>query len=274
MAITTKLELRQGQSLVMTPLLQQAIKLLQLSHVELQSFVEAELERNPLLERADPDEPAASGDLGLGSAPGMKDEPDGQSSAQETDAGEGDEGEWIDLESDASRSEDLDVEPQDAFPDADAAAFAGATGLGPAAFGQSGGAASGDAPNLEAYVAGERTLKDHLTEQLILAFADPAHRLIGHHLIDMTDEAGYLSGDLAGGAELLGAPLALVEETLRVMQGFDPSGVFARDLRECLMLQLKEQDRCDPAMAALIENINLLDVHVLPSLKRASKVSD
>jgi RNA polymerase sigma-54 factor len=274
MAITTKLELRQGQSLVMTPLLQQAIKLLQLSHVELQSFIEAELERNPLLERADPDEPVASGDLGLGSAPGMKDEPDGQSSAQETDAGEGDEGEWIDLESDASRSEDLDVEPQDAFPDADAAAFAGAAGLGIAPFGQGGGAGSGDAPNLEAYVAGERTLKDHLTEQLILAFADPAHRLIGHHLIDMTDEAGYLSGDLAGVADLLGAPLALVEETLRVMQGFDPSGVFARDLRECLMLQLKEQDRCDPAMAALIENINLLAVHDLPALKRAAKVSD
>jgi RNA polymerase sigma-54 factor len=123
-------------------------------------------------------------------------------------------------------------------------------------------------------VAGERTLKDHLTEQLILAFADPARRLIGHHLIDMTDEAGYLSGDLAGVADLLGAPLALVEETLRVMQGFDPSGVFARDLRECLMLQLKEQDRCDPAMAALIENINLLAVHDLPALKRAAKVSD
>jgi RNA polymerase sigma-54 factor len=274
MAITAKLELRQGQSLVMTPLLQQAIKLLQLSHVELQSFIEAELERNPLLERADPEEPAASGDPGLGAAPGLRDEPDGQSAAQETDAGEGDEGEWVDLESDTSRSEDLDVEPQDAFPDAEGAAFAGATGLGTAAFGQGGGAASGEAPNLEAYVAGEKTLKDHLTEQLTLAFADPARRLIGHHLIDMTDEAGYLSGDLAGVADLLGAPLALVEETLRVMQGFDPSGVFARDLRECLSLQLKEQDRCDPAMAALIENINLLAVHDLPALKRAAKVSD
>jgi RNA polymerase sigma-54 factor len=274
MAITAKLELRQGQSLVMTPLLQQAIKLLQLSHVELQSFIEAELERNPLLERADPDEPAASADPGPGSAPGLKDEPDGQSSAPETDAGDGEEGEWIDLESDTSRSEDLDVEPQDTFPDADPAALAGANGLGTAAFGQSGGGGSGDAPNLEAYVAGEKTLKDHLTEQLTLAFADPARRLIGHHLIDMTDEAGYLSGDLAGVAGLLGAPPALVEETLRVMQGFDPSGVFARDLRECLSLQLKEQDRCDPAMAALIENINLLAVHDLPALKRAAKVSD
>ena len=57
------------------------------------------------------------------------------------------------------------------------------------------------------------------------------------------------------------------------MQGFDPCGVFARDLRECLMLQLKEQDRCDPAMAALIENINLLAVHDLAALKRAARKS-
>ena len=128
--------------------------------------------------------------------------------------------------------------------------------------------------NLEAYVAEERTLRDHLTDQLVLAFADPAQRLIGHHLIDMTDEAGYLRGDLAGVAELLGAPLALVEQTLEVMQGFEPCGVFARDLRECLMLQLKEQDRCDPAMAALIDNLNLLAVHDLAALKRVARVSD
>ncbi|MGD9502179.1 MAG: RNA polymerase factor sigma-54 [Methyloceanibacter sp.] len=274
MAITAKLELRQAQGLVMTPLLQQAIKLLQLSHVELQSFIEAELERNPLLERADAEEPGAGADPGLGAAPGMKDEPDSRSPGQESEAGEGEEGEWIDLESDSSRSEDLDIEPQDAYPDADGAMLAGFAAGDPAPFGQGAGMASGEAPNLEAYVAGERTLKDHLTEQLILAFADPASRLIGHHLIDMTDEAGYLTGDLAGLAELLGAPPELVEETLSVMQGFDPSGVFARDLRECLMLQLKEQDRCDPAMAALIENIELLAVHDLSALKRAAKVSD
>jgi len=128
--------------------------------------------------------------------------------------------------------------------------------------------------NLEAYVAEERTLRNHLTEQLVLAFADPAQRLIGHHLIDMTDEAGYLRGDLESVAELLGAPLELVEETLEVMQGFEPCGVFARDLCECLMLQLKERDRCDPAMAALVQNLQLLAVHDLAALKRAARVSD
>ena len=128
--------------------------------------------------------------------------------------------------------------------------------------------------NLEAYVAEERTLRNHLTDQLMLAFADPARRLIGQHLIDMTDEAGYLSGDLDALAELLGAPLELIEEVLCVMQGFEPCGVLARDLRECLTLQLKEQDRCDPAMAALIENLHLLAAHDLVALKRAARVSD
>ena len=275
MAITAKLELRQTHSLVMTPQLQQAIKLLQLSHIELAAFVETELERNPLLERADSDEVGpAIAEPAIDPAPPVKEETETQGAAGEgeAEAGDGDDGEWVDRETGASGSEDFDVEPHDVFPDADDPS--------PGAFKDSGwstlgaGTGSGEDPNLEAYVAEERTLRDHLTEQLVLAFADPARRLIGHHLIDMTDEAGYLRGDLEGLAELLGAPLELVEEALAVMQGFDPSGVFARDLRECLMLQLKEQDRCDPAMAAMVENLNLLAVHDLAALKRAAKVSD
>ena len=160
------------------------------------------------------------------------------------------------------------------FPDAESFSPGALKDSGWATLGQGSRASVDEESNLEAYVAEERTLRDHLTEQLVLAFADPAQRLIGHHLIDMTDEAGYLRGDLESVAELLGAPLELVEETLKVMQGFEPCGVFARDLRECLMLQLKEQDRCDPAMAALIENLQLLAVHDLAALKRAARVSD
>jgi RNA polymerase sigma-54 factor len=194
--------------------------------------------------------------------------------ADEAEAGEGDDNEWIDLETGGSRTEELDIEPQDAFPDPDGAPPGAVTTSGWNALDPGMGGGRDDNPNLEAYVAEERTLKDHLTEQLALAFADPPRRLIGYHLIDMTDEAGYLRGDLAALAELLGAPLELVEETLRVMQGFDPCGVFARDLRECLILQLKEQDRCDPAMAALVDNLDLLGRHDLPALKRAAGVSD
>ncbi len=278
MAITTKLELRQTHSLVMTPQLQQAIKLLQLSNLELASFVEAELERNPLLERAESDEtgsPIAEPANAPGPTPVREEsEARGAPGEAEAETGDGDDGEWIDLEAGRSRAEDLDVEPQDVFPDADGFAPGALKDSGWSALGHSARASSGEDPNLEAYVAEERTLKDHLTDQLVLAFADPARRLIGHHLIDMTDEAGYLRGDLAGVAELLGAPLELVAETLAAMQGFDPCGVFARDLRECLMLQLKEQDRCDPAMEVFVENLHLLAVHDLAALKRAARVSD
>ena len=267
MAITPKLELRQAHSLVMTPQLQQAIKLLQLSNLELTAFVEAEVERNPLLEHAEADETGP-----VAAEPGS-DSGTQAAEKQEGEAGEIEDDEWIDLESGAPAAEDLDIEPQDAFPDPDGDAPNAVPTSGWNGLDQSMGGSREDSPNLEAYVAEEKTLKDHLTEQLALAFADAPRRLIGFHLIDMTDEAGYLRGDLAALADLLGAPLELIEETLAVMQGFDPSGVFARDLRECLTLQLKEQDRCDPAMAALVDNLDLLGRHDLTALKRAAGVS-
>jgi RNA polymerase sigma-54 factor len=282
MAFTTKLELRQSHSLVMTPQLQQAIKLLQLSNVELASFVETELERNPLLEREESDESGVS----LATEPPepfaaeVKEEMNGHAvdgaEQSDGDAGNSDEGEWLDLQSDdrSSQPDELDTDPQDVFPESEGYGAGapkdsnwGTLGQGPRLDGD-------EAPNLEAYVAEERTLKDHLSEQLMLAVSDPAKRLIGQHLIDMTDEAGYLQGDLAALGELLGGPLDLIEETLKVMQSFDPCGVFARDLRECLALQLKERDRYDPAMAALIENLDLLADHDLAALKRAARVCD
>ena len=282
MAMTTKLELRQTHSLVMTPQLQQAIKLLQLSNMELATFVETELERNPLLERADPEEtggPAEPTVEPVAAAAKQAAEQDGSGASTETRTGDGEaesgDGEdWVDLETGGSRTDDLDAEPQDMFPDADGFSPGVVKDSGWSTLGQGSRISVDEDSNLESYVAEERTLRDHLTDQLVLAFADPARRLIGQHLIDMTDEAGYLRGELDSLAELLGATVDLVEETLAVMQGFDPCGVFARDLRECLTIQLKEQDRCDPAMAAMIENINLLAVHELAALRRAARVSD
>jgi RNA polymerase sigma-54 factor len=275
MAINTKLELRQTHNLVMTPQLQQAIKLLQLSNLELASFVEGELERNPLLERAEGEE--GSG----GEAPASAAKAEGESDAGAGEASSDAEGEpsesedFVDLETpSAAGSDAMDAEPQDVFPEADSFSPGALKDSGWAALAQGQRAGSDEESNLEAYVAEERTLRDHLAEQLALAFADPPRRLIGHHLIDMTDEAGYLRGDLDALAELLGAPLGLIEEVLCTMQGFEPCGVFARDLRECLSLQLKEQDRCDPAMAALIENLHLLAAHDLVALKRVARVSD
>ncbi len=286
MAITTKLELRQSHSLVMTPQLQQAIKLLQLSNMELAAFVDAELERNPLLEREEADEAngAVNGeapelylspfkDSEQGDGGGAGEAAPGEASEARADPEDGD-GDWLDLQADRGGKEpELDTEPQDVFPEADSY---GAGGLKESSWNgpSQGGADSDEAPNLEAYVAEQRTLKDHLSEQLAFAFADPPRRLIGQHLIDMTDEAGYLQGDLPSLAERLGAPPELVEETLWVMQGFEPCGVLARNLRECLTLQLKELDRCDPVMAKLIDNLDLLAAHDLTALKRLCGVSD
>jgi RNA polymerase sigma-54 factor len=266
MAINAKLELRQTHSLVMTPQLQQAIKLLQLSNMELATFVEGELERNPLLEQAEADEPSGSDE------PAAAAKDDDGSDVSES----GDDGDWLNLETenDSGRTEDLDADPQDVFPDAETFTPGAVTDSGWSGLTQGPRADGDEAANLEAYVAEEKTLRDHLSEQLTLAFSDPARRLIGQHLIDMTDEAGYLRGELEPLAELLGAPLELVEETLAVMQGFEPCGVFARDLRECLTLQLKERDRCDPAMAALIGNLHFFATHDLVALKRAACVSD
>jgi RNA polymerase sigma-54 factor len=123
--------------------------------------------------------------------------------------------------------------------------------------------------NLEDFVAAGLSLADYLTEQLHVAITDPAERLIGAHLIHAVDEAGYLRGDLDELADKLGAPAGLIDKVLGVLQGFDPPGVFARDLAECLALQLKEQNRYDPHIAKLLDNLALLGGHNLAALKRA-----
>jgi RNA polymerase sigma-54 factor len=98
--------------------------------------------------------------------------------------------------------------------------------------------------------------------------------MIGQYLIDMVDEAGYLTGDLASVADKLGAPPAEVEAVLNIVQGFDPPGVCARNLSECLAIQLKEQNRFDPAMATLVDRLDLLAKRDLASLRRICSVGD
>ena len=127
----------------------------------------------------------------------------------------------------------------------------------------------GEDTNLEDFVAAGRSLADHLTEQLQVVVTDPAERLIGAHLIHMVDEAGYLQGDLDELADKLGAPAGLIDKVLARLQTFDPPGVFARNLAECLALQLKDQNRYDPQIARLLDNLALLGSHNLAALKRA-----
>ncbi len=254
MALSTKLELRQGQQLVMTPQLQQAIKLLQLSNMELNAFVETELERNPLLERGE--------DAGIPIATGV-DRPETEPASQISDGS-------LDLiASVAKASADLDADHASVDPDAGPGEFRPDLSGGSWSTMRTGGnGASDEDSNLESYVAGEISLKDHLTTQLNHAFAGPAERLIGGYLIDLVDEAGYLRDDLAELADKLGAAPGLIDRVLATLQTFSPAGVFARDLKECLALQLKELGRYDPMIATLLDNLQMLAQHNLAALRR------
>jgi RNA polymerase sigma-54 factor len=270
MALTQRLQMRQSQALVMTPQLMQAIKLLQLSNLDLAAYVEGEIEKNPLLERASDGEPGGDGSTDSldGAAGGEAD------AVAANDAGP----DRIDDSLETSRSaieERLGTDLENEFPD-DPGSSAGNDALAPPSEWSgvgAGGHERGDA-NLESFVSAAPTLADHLAEQLVLAIADPQRRMIGRYLIDMIDDAGYLAGPLEPVAEKLGAPLAEVESVLAIVQGFDPPGVGARGLTECLSIQLKERDRFDPAMRALVERLDLLAKRDLTALRRICGVDD
>ncbi|BAF89923.1 RNA polymerase sigma-54 factor [Azorhizobium caulinodans ORS 571] len=260
MAMSPKMEFRQSQSLVMTPQLMQAIKLLQLSNLELVAYVEAELERNPLLERAsEPESPE-------------HDPPNPQEEAPTPpDSGAPVSGDWMESDMGSSREAietRLDTDLGNVFPDdAPAERIGAGSGSGSSIEWGSGGD-RGEDYNPEAFLAAETTLADHLEAQLSVAEPDPARRLIGLNLIGLIDETGYFSGDLDAVAEQLGATHDQVADVLRVIQSFEPSGVGARSLSECLALQLRDKDRCDPAMQALLDNLELLARHDRNALKR------
>lgn len=272
----------------MTPQLMQAIKLLQLSSLDLSAYVDAELERNPLLERADdgesseretplaePDTPPADFDGGEGgglsegggAAGDWNAAGDGSAMAQErldapVEIREG----TLDADAapDAAYSDDGDANPEHAAPESPAySEWAAAKG----------GREDGEY-NLEAFVEAETTLADHLTEQLALAIADPHQRLIGGYLIDLVNDAGYIGDDIGEVAEKLGAPVADVEAVLAVLQTFSPTGVCARNLKECLAIQLRERDRFDPAMKAMIDNLELLAKRELAALRKVCGVDE
>jgi RNA polymerase sigma-54 factor len=275
MALSARLELRQSQSLVMTPQLMQAIKLLQLSNLDLVAYVEAELERNPLLERQDdgPDGPAE----GAAEAPSAEQDPAGAD-------GRGDDADWFQTDG-ASTSERvesvLDTEITELYPDERPdAAPAGPSGLdagalvGDAWSGAGSGGGGGDDFSFEQVTAAERTLHDHLTGQFMLAIQDPAARLIAADLTDQVDEAGYLRADLDQVAERLGVDRAAVEAVLSVLQTLEPTGVYARGLSECLALQLAERDRLDPAMRTMLDNIDLIARRDFAQLRRLCGVDD
>ena len=239
-----RLEIRQGQSLVMTPQLQQAIKLLQLSNIELAEYCEAELEKNPLLERDDSNP-----------REGEREAPVAEAVSERAD-------ESLSRE-DFSKVSDMDEAAHDNMYDGGTHEAAG--GPGPSGGSltdwttvKSGGSFEGDEDGFESSLAEAANLKDHLESQLTIAALNGEDRMICLAIIDAIDEAGYFRGDVKEIADRLGTEWEDVEAVLGVVQGFDPIGVGARDLSECLSLQLAARDRLDPAMQALLTRLDLL----------------
>jgi RNA polymerase sigma-54 factor len=233
MAVKQSLSLRQGQSLVMTPQLQQAIRLLQLSHLELAEFVAEEIAGNPLLEQG---EQASEG--GPAAEPAPQDD-----TFTATDRG------MAAIESEGPHQAGLDLPDEALWPEGQSESLRWRESAGRAADDWDPLASAGDKPI---------SLRAHLLAQTRLAIGDPLDRAIGLKLLEGLDEAGYLRADLEALAASLGCPDSRVEAVLAVMQGLEPAGVFARSLKECLTLQLIEQDALDEPMQRLLDRLDLL----------------
>lgn len=274
MALSASLHLRQSQSLVMTPQLMQSIQLLQMTHLELTQFIAQEVEKNPLLEFQTGDEPV------IGQDRGGRDEAaplaaDAGSGAEEP-VSQGDLYDSATSRSGERLSVELDADFANVFPDdtvpqrADAPELLGQWKSMPGA----GDGDNGEGYDLDDFVAGRTTLRETLLEQLPFALDAPGDRLIAQHLIDQLDEAGYLHADISDTAERLGVATEDVARVLLVLQQFDPPGVFARSLSECLAIQLRARDRLDPAMEALVSNLELLARRDFASLKKICGVDE
>lgn len=250
----------------MTPQLMQSIRLLQLTRQELDHFIDNELERNPLLEREDENGPAG----------------DDAGELPEASDGQSDSDDWLrdDIAPAAQMSDTFDTSLDNLYPDdpgrgdGDIVApdllnnWKSATPAG------GGGSFDGDYSDLEDTAAQMATLRDHVEEQIVLTRFSPSERLIALDLADQLDDAGYIQGELEVTAERLGATPAEVTAVLERLQQFDPAGIFCRDLGECLAIQLRRKNRFDPAMEALVANLDLLAKRDFHALRRICGVDE
>lgn len=229
-----RLELRQGQSLVMTQALQQSIKLLQCNSLELKEFIEAELEKNPLLQQAEENEVKET-------SPEERDLPKETGEPKEADFGDdqsfdaGSFDESAEAETDYIRGDSSIATTSSTRRDSDDDEF-----------------------GIDDNASPEISLREHLLNQLQVDINDPAERMIGAYLIDLVDDAGYITQDLSHLGDTLGVEQDDIDRVLTKLQGFDPTGVCARNLAECLTIQLREKNHLDPAMETMLKNLNLL----------------
>lgn len=248
MEMSPRLELRQGQQLGLTRQLLQAIKLLQMSQGELSAFIQTELEKNPLLERED----GSREDVAVSA----------------NDNGQIAEDDWL-PSSDANEiAATFDTDVENIFPEDGALATQPVTEW-----------AETDSPywqqqgtnrdNMYEGISSEGvSLHDALLQQLDLAEDDLQHRFIGQQLVELVDDAGYITAPLEDIAAKLNISFAEVLSVLNLLQSFDPPGICARNLQECLTLQLKEKDRFDPAMEQLVLHLDLVAKGDMVGLRR------
>jgi RNA polymerase sigma-54 factor len=257
MALGPRLDIRQTQSLVMTPQLQQAIKLLAASNLEIETFISEALEANPLLDTGGPADPGTEPDRIEIAAPAGE-----EATADQLMLAGGGEGDApLDL-----GAVDRDFDTGD--------------GAGPSMRDAEWGAASAsggdydEMPDWEQLRAAEVTLVEHLEGQLGAVASDPQTAAIARHIIGLLDEAGYLTQPLDEVADDLGVDIFEAKAGLRLVQSLDPSGVGARNLAECIAIQAREADRYDPCMKALIDNLDLVARGEVERLKRLCRVDD
>ncbi len=251
MGIGPRLEFRQTQSLVMTPQLRQAIKLLQFTNLEAAAFVEDELERNPLLERDErsdviPEQPAP--DQRLERLDGM-------------DAAALIQGEKL--------PDAVGAEANSSFEGNSFDTGGSADGYAQASRGSRG---EGDERGIDDLAAAPRSLRTHLSEQIRLGFPDAGDRMICGQFLGLMDGAGRVEIGNAELARALGVEEARVARIRTAMQRFDPPGLFAQNLRECLAAQLADLNRLDPAMDRLLDNLEMLARRDLRGLMQVCEV--
>lgn len=276
MSLGPRLDIRQSQSLVMTPQLQQAIKLLALSNLEIEAFIGDALDANPLLELGDRGgtEPI----VGDGEPPIDLRRTTLETSPVDQLIGEGrasdDRPLDIDtgaIDTDRDTGDGAIVQSSDS---AIAAAPDGATSIDDWGSDWSTAPGAGEGMAIDDRAGSAASLAEHLHAQIGAATSDTNLVFVARWLIDQLDEAGYLTIPIDEAAAALGIDERLANGALALVQGLDPTGVGARNLAECLELQAREADRFDPCMERLIANLDLVARGEFARLKRLCRVDD
>lgn len=252
MAITPKIEIRQSQSLLMTPSLRQAINILQMSNLELNELVEKELENNPLLEKED--DRIENFELEQKTIDSY-DEPQ------------------TPLPEDESPDIDYDNQFDDDFA-SDREGYENGNDYDWQDYSKSKGTTGEDFDYIEKKLSGSKSLYRFLEEQISTLFTHGKEKIIALHLTEFLDESGYFRGDIKSIAQKLNTNETEISNILSQLQTLEPSGIFATSLSQCLSIQLKDLNRYDPMIEKLLQNLELLAARKFKELKKICETND